>query len=75
MEDDKKGKFVEELRVRKSNLGPIDVDELSPQEDTSEPMEKTMMLQHVIKQVAGDPNKFTLENRLKATTTEVKMIE
>jgi len=60
MEDEMKGKYEAKMRARKTNLGPVDA-----QEDTSEPMEKTMMLQHVIKRVAGDPNKFTLENRLK----------
>ena len=34
-------------------------------------LEKTMMLQHVVKQVAGSLNKFTLENKLKGKTTTI----
>jgi hypothetical protein len=33
MEDDTKGKVVAGLKARKSNLGPVDVEGLSTQED------------------------------------------
>ena len=34
-----------------------------------------MMLQHVVKQSAADPCKFTLENKLKGKTTNITMVE